>query len=66
MERFILTNKIGVVAESNDVNGLKKAIGEILDCDYAMFENNLTTARKEYNWATQEKVLLSEYARISK
>ena len=61
MKRLVETEGVGVVAEDNTVEGFRKAIQASLLQDYAVFQENVFSARKKYCWEEQEKVLKEIY-----
>ncbi len=61
MKRLVETEGVGVVAEDNTVEGFRKAIQASLLQNYAVFQENVFSARKKYCWEEQEKVLKEIY-----
>lgn len=64
MRRFVEDFKLGVVAESTTVVGIKNAIEKITHNTQHQNKENLSKARKQYCWETQEKVLLDIYKNL--
>ena len=64
MKRLVEKNRIGVVAQKNTPNGLKKAIKEAVLLNKVELKENILKVKKIYNWEEQEKVLLKIYAEI--
>lgn len=61
MKRLVEKNNIGVVAEENTPNGLKKAMEEAIELDKEELKTNIYKVKSIYNWEEQEKVLLKVY-----
>ena len=61
MKRLVEKNCIGVVAEENTPDGLKKAIEQAVKLDKEILNRNIKKVKMKYNWEEQEKVLLNVY-----
>ena len=61
MRRLVKINRIGIVAEENTPQGLKKAIKEAVKLDKEELKTNIQKVKTIYNWEEQEKVLLNVY-----
>lgn len=61
MRRLVEVEGLGVVAESNTVEGFRQAIQAALVLDYNAVQQNIFSARKKYCWETQEQVLKDIY-----
>lgn len=61
MRRLIELNKIGVVAESNDVEGFRNALSSLRGMEYETLVRQVKTVRRKYCWEEQEKVLEEVY-----
>lgn len=61
MKRLVEAEGVGIVAESNTVEGFRKAVTASLDQDYAAIQKNVFESRKKYCWEEQEKVLKEIY-----
>ncbi|WP_116645215.1 glycosyltransferase family 4 protein [Salinivibrio sp. HTSP] len=64
MKRLVEIEGIGIVAEENTVEGVRKAVESSLDQDYDVIQRNVFSARKKYCWEDQEKVLKEIYNAI--
>jgi glycosyltransferase involved in cell wall biosynthesis len=64
MKRLVETDGIGIVAESNTVEGLKKAVQLSLFQNYANLKNKVFIAQKKYCWETQEIILKKIYSNL--
>lgn len=61
MRRLVKINRIGIVAEENTPQGLKKAIKEAVKLDKEELKTNIQKVKTIYNWEEQEKILLDTY-----
>ncbi len=61
MKKIVYEYKIGVVAESNSIEGLKNAIENAQNLNQQEVHENIKNIKKIYNWEAQEKVLLNVY-----
>ena len=61
MRKVVEENKIGVVAQESSIDGITKAIEEIVQLEYKELQSNLKRVQEEYNWQEQERVLLGLY-----
>ncbi|QPL47221.1 glycosyltransferase family 4 protein [Halomonas sp. A40-4] len=61
MKRLVETESVGIVAESNTVEGFRQAIMDSLAQDYSAIQENVFEASKKYCWEEQEKVLKEIY-----
>lgn len=61
MKRLVEEEGIGIVAEDNTVEGVKKAVEALLNQDYDAVQKNVFKSRKKYCWEEQEKVLKEIY-----
>lgn len=61
MKRLVEAEGVGIVAESNTVEGFRKAVTASLGQDYAAIQKNVFETRKKYCWEEQEKVLKEIY-----
>ncbi|MDR7152337.1 glycosyltransferase involved in cell wall biosynthesis [Hydrogenophaga palleronii] len=61
MKRLIEQNNIGVVAESNDAEGFRRALASLQAMDYESLVSRVKTVRRRYCWEEQEKVLVEVY-----
>lgn len=66
MKRLVEENHIGVIAEDNNVKGLKKSIEEAMLLDQNKLQKNIQNVKEVYNWEEQEKVLLEVYKGLGK
>ena len=57
MKRLVETERVGVVAEKNTVQGFTKAVEASLKQDYQSVQQNVLNASKKYCWENQEIVL---------
>lgn len=64
MRRIVEKNRVGVVAEQNSMEGLKKAVEEAMKLDKEEFRENIQRVKKTYNWEAQEKILLKVYKEL--
>lgn len=62
MKRIVESNKVGIVASENTVEGLRLAIKQAISLDRKQIKNNILNVKKTYNWEEQEKVLLQVYS----
>ena len=65
MARLVNTHEIGVVASSNDKNGLLEAILNIQNKKYGDLVENVHKARKIYSWENQEIKIIEIYSKLS-
>lgn len=61
MKRLVETESVGIVAESNTVEGFRQAVMDSLAQDYSSIQKNVFEVRKKYCWEEQEKVLKEIY-----
>jgi len=61
LKKFILENKVGVAASSNDIGGFIEAFKEISRLKSDDLRYNILLARERFNWSTQEKILIDLY-----
>jgi glycosyltransferase involved in cell wall biosynthesis len=61
LKKFIIDNKIGVSASTNDVVGFSEAFRKIFSLDFVLLHQNIINARERFNWSSQEKVLIEFY-----
>ncbi|MFQ3292612.1 glycosyltransferase [Reinekea sp.] len=61
MKRLVEQEGVGVVADTNTVDGFKKAIDASLRLEYTSVQKNVFSAREKYCWEEQEKVLQEIY-----
>uniref|UniRef100_UPI004047BF6E glycosyltransferase n=1 Tax=Algoriphagus sp. TaxID=1872435 RepID=UPI004047BF6E len=61
LKKFILENKVGVAASSNDIGGFIEAFKEISSLKSDDLRYNILLARERFNWSTQEKILIDLY-----
>ncbi|SDJ09742.1 glycosyltransferase [Billgrantia gudaonensis] len=61
MKRLVEKEGVGVVAESNTVEGFRKAVMDSLSQDYSSVQENVFEARKKYCWEEQEKIIKEIY-----
>jgi glycosyltransferase involved in cell wall biosynthesis len=61
MKRLVETEGVGIVAETNTVEGFRQAVMDSLAQDYSAIQENVFEARKKYCWEEQEKVLKEIY-----
>ena len=59
MRKIVSDNNLGIVANSNSVAGLKKAIEEAMLLDKQVINRNLKNAKEIYSWERQEAVLIN-------
>lgn len=64
MKRLVEAEKIGIVAEENSSEGLKKVIKKALLLDRKELLRNIKKAKSYYHWQEQEKVLLKVYKNL--
>ena len=64
MKRLVEKNSIGVVAQKNTPNGLKRAIKKAVLLDKVELNKNIHKVKGIYNWEKQEKILLRIYKEI--
>ena len=64
MKRLVEKNSIGVVAQKNTPNGLKRAIKKAVLLDKVELNKNIHKVKGIYNWEEQEKILLRIYKEI--
>ncbi len=64
MKRLVENNNIGVVAEENNPEGLRKAIEKAVLLDKEEIQKNIQKVKEIYNWEEQEKVLLEVYKEL--
>jgi len=65
MKKVVETYQVGVVAKSNDKEGLEKAILEATQLDKSELSQNIKKAKEIFNWEEQEKVLLDVYKKLA-
>lgn len=61
MKKIITKYKVGIIAEENTPQGLKKAIIEASEIDKHKTKQNLENTKQIYNWENQEKKLIELY-----
>ncbi len=61
LTQFIKTSQVGVSAETNDSQGLLRAIKKIKSMDRDQLKKNIKIVSKKYNWEAQEDLLLEIY-----
>lgn len=61
---FVRSNKVGLVCRDTSINNIQKAIDDILLLDYNALSKNALEVAKRFCWDKQEKVLISEYAKL--
>ncbi|WP_457592957.1 glycosyltransferase [Hydrogenimonas sp.] len=61
MKRVVEENGVGVVAESNSVEGLREAVRKVCRMDMKLLRENIQRVKDVYNWQEQEKTLLKIY-----
>lgn len=65
MKRLVESNEVGVVAQENTPQGLKKSILEAVKLDKEKLKTNIQKLKTAYNWEEQEKVLLRVYEELN-
>lgn len=64
LKKFIVENKVGVAASSNDIRGFIEAFKSITSLDKHELRNNIFIARQRFNWSTQEDILIHLYKNL--
>lgn len=64
MRRLVIQENVGVVAETNTIEGFRNAIYEALTLDYPAVQRNILAIRRKYSWEEQEKVLKDIYDNV--
>lgn len=65
LERFVRLNGVGVVATSDDVRGIRKAIDDALLLDRVELNGRIDSIRPSLSWESQEEVWHRVMQRIS-
>lgn len=65
IKRLVETERVGIVAKENTVEGFRKAVQTSLQQNYTAIQQNVFASRKKYCWEQQEKVLKKIYDDIS-
>ncbi len=65
MKKIVEKNNVGIVAESNSVEGLQNAVSQIMSLDVDTLLVNIKETKLQYNWENQAKVLLQAYRRTT-
>ena len=61
---FVKSNKVGLVCKDTSINNIQKAIDDVLLLDYNALSKNALEVSKRFCWENQERVLISEYAKL--
>jgi glycosyltransferase involved in cell wall biosynthesis len=61
MKRLVESYKVGIVADDNTVDGVKRSVEASLLQNYHEIRDNLLRVKKEFCWENQEKILLDVY-----
>ncbi len=64
MRRMVEAESVGLVAESNDLEGFMKALELALDLDIVEMRRNVELVQRRYCWEEQEAVLKVVYAKL--
>lgn len=64
MRRLVEAESVGLVAESNDLQGFMQALDRALSLNIEEMRKNVQCARQRYCWEEQEKVLRDVYAKL--
>lgn len=64
MKSFIESNKVGVVAETNDITGFLNAFQKLSTTSRSDFKKSIDKARGLYNWSSQEIKLIDLYREL--
>jgi len=64
MKKLVETEKVGIIANSNTVNGFKEAVIEMNSVGLSSFDKGLLSASKKYSWERQEEKLIILYGQI--
>lgn len=66
MKNFVNKNQVGIAMNTNNIEGLKEAINNIISLDKNKLIENVNNIKKSYSWEEQEKILINEYKLIGK